>query len=52
MRMLFEACLKLWLHTFGHDDVSDKDLEAKMKASDAGMGRSSSYPWQASFAGW
>ena len=26
------ACLKLWLHTFGHDDVSDKKLEATIQA--------------------
>jgi DNA-directed RNA polymerase subunit beta len=26
------ACLKLWLHTFGHDHVSDKELKAKTKA--------------------
>jgi DNA-directed RNA polymerase subunit beta len=27
-----QACLKLWLHTFGHDHVSDKELKAKIKA--------------------
>jgi DNA-directed RNA polymerase subunit beta len=26
------ACLKLWLHTFGHDHVSEKELKAKTKA--------------------
>jgi len=26
------ACLKLWLHTFGHDHVSEKELNAKTKA--------------------
>ena len=26
------ACLKLWLHTFGHDDVSDAKLQATIQA--------------------
>ncbi len=26
------ACLKLWLHTFGHDNVSDNKLEAAIQA--------------------
>jgi DNA-directed RNA polymerase subunit beta len=27
------ACTRLWLHTFGHDNVPDKELEAKSKAT-------------------
>ena len=27
------ACLKLWLHTYGYDNVADKNLEAKTKAT-------------------
>jgi DNA-directed RNA polymerase subunit beta len=27
------TCVRLWLHTFGYDDVPDKDLETKMKAT-------------------
>jgi DNA-directed RNA polymerase subunit beta len=27
------ACTKLWLHTLGHDDVADKDVEATSKAA-------------------
>ena len=26
------ACLKLWLHTFGYDNIPDKNLEAKAEA--------------------
>jgi DNA-directed RNA polymerase subunit beta len=27
------TCIRLWLQTFGYDDVPDKDLETKMKAT-------------------